>query len=133
MEGVIAAAREDATHEPVAIVCNELTPKTQSRPDRGVLTAVIATPTALLGDQNPRGDGAGDRDAVRRAARADSRPFRSLRFDQYLTSVRQRRRADIERPRRFILKIPKMKFFAINILFLIVLDDCRGLMMGRIS
>ncbi len=47
-EGVIAAAREDASHEPVAIVCNELTPKTRAGLIDGVLTAVIATPTAAL-------------------------------------------------------------------------------------
>jgi LacI family transcriptional regulator len=48
MEGVIAAAREEATHDPVAIVCNELTPKTRAGLIEGVLTAVIATPNAQL-------------------------------------------------------------------------------------
>ena len=48
MEGVVAAAREQANHEPVAIVCNELTAKTRAGLIDGVLTAVIATPTALL-------------------------------------------------------------------------------------
>ena len=48
MEGVVAAAREEPTHDPVAIVCNELTPKTRAGLIEGVLTAVIATPTALL-------------------------------------------------------------------------------------
>jgi LacI family transcriptional regulator len=46
MEGVVAAAREQAARDPVAIVCNELTPKTRSGLIEGVLTAVIATPTA---------------------------------------------------------------------------------------
>jgi LacI family transcriptional regulator len=48
MEGVIAAAREEASHDRVAIVCNERTPKTRAGLIEGVLTAVIATPTALL-------------------------------------------------------------------------------------
>jgi LacI family transcriptional regulator len=48
MEGVVAAAREETTHEPVAIVCNELTVKTRAGLIEGLLTAVIATPTVEL-------------------------------------------------------------------------------------
>ena len=48
MEGVVAAAREEPGHDPVAIVCNELTAKTRAGLIEGVLTAVIATPTAQL-------------------------------------------------------------------------------------
>jgi len=48
MEGVIAAAREEPAHDPDAIVCNELTPKTRAALVEGVLTAVIATPTTQL-------------------------------------------------------------------------------------
>jgi LacI family transcriptional regulator len=48
MEGVVAAARETPIRDPVAIVCNELTPKTRAGLIEGVLTAVIATPTAQL-------------------------------------------------------------------------------------
>jgi LacI family transcriptional regulator len=48
VEGVIAAAREAQTREPLAIVCNELIAKTRAGLIDGVLTAVIATPTALL-------------------------------------------------------------------------------------
>jgi LacI family transcriptional regulator len=48
MEGVVSAAREEATHDRVAIVCNELTPKTKAGLIEGLLTAVIATPTAQL-------------------------------------------------------------------------------------
>jgi LacI family transcriptional regulator len=48
MEGVIRAAREAATSGHIAIVCNERTPKTKAGLTDGVLTAVIATPTALL-------------------------------------------------------------------------------------
>lgn len=48
MEGVVSAAREEATHGRLAIVCNELTPKTKTGLIEGLLTAVIATPTALL-------------------------------------------------------------------------------------
>ena len=48
MEGVVAAAREEATDDRIAIVCNELTPKTKAGLIEGVLTAVIATPTAQL-------------------------------------------------------------------------------------
>ncbi|WP_026869574.1 LacI family DNA-binding transcriptional regulator [Inquilinus limosus] len=47
-EGVIDAAREEAGHAPVAIVCNELTPKARAALIDGVLTAVISTPTALM-------------------------------------------------------------------------------------
>jgi LacI family transcriptional regulator len=47
-EGVIEAAREETCHAPVAIVCNELTPKARAALIDGVLTAVISTPTALL-------------------------------------------------------------------------------------
>jgi LacI family transcriptional regulator len=48
MEGAIEAAREDRVHGPMAIVCNELTPKTRAGLIESVLTAVISTPTALL-------------------------------------------------------------------------------------
>ena len=48
MEGVIAAARDASDHAPIAIVCNERTPKTKAGLTDGVLTAVIATPTATL-------------------------------------------------------------------------------------
>ena len=48
MEGVVAAARADGAHGPVAIICNELTPRTRAGLIEGVLTAVIATPTAQL-------------------------------------------------------------------------------------
>jgi len=48
MEGVVAGAREQSTHDRVVIVCNELTAKTRAGLIEGVLTAVIATPTALL-------------------------------------------------------------------------------------
>ena len=47
-EGVIDAAREEAAHAPVAVVCNELTAKARAALIDGVLTAVISTPTALL-------------------------------------------------------------------------------------
>jgi LacI family transcriptional regulator len=48
MEGAIEAARADLAHGPMAVVCNELTPKTRAGLIEGVLTAVISTPTALL-------------------------------------------------------------------------------------
>ena len=48
MEGVVSAAREETAHDPVVLICNELTPKTRAGLIDGVLTAVIATPTALL-------------------------------------------------------------------------------------
>jgi LacI family transcriptional regulator len=48
MEGVIGAAREAPDPGRTAIVCNELTPKTKAGLIDGVLTAVIATPTAAL-------------------------------------------------------------------------------------
>jgi LacI family transcriptional regulator len=48
MEGVMTAAREALKREPLAIVCNELTPKTRAGLIDGILTAVIATPTAQL-------------------------------------------------------------------------------------
>jgi len=47
-EGVIAAARDEAPPGSLAIVCHELTPKNRAGLIDGVLTAVIATPTALL-------------------------------------------------------------------------------------
>jgi LacI family transcriptional regulator len=47
-EGVIDAAREEAAHAPVAVVCNELTAKARAGLIDGILTAVISTPTALL-------------------------------------------------------------------------------------
>jgi LacI family transcriptional regulator len=48
MEGVVSAARQETAHDPVVLICNELTPKTRAGLIDGVLTAVIATPTALL-------------------------------------------------------------------------------------
>jgi len=50
-EGVIAAAREEGARERLAIVCNELTPKSRAGLIDGVLTAVISTPTALMADR----------------------------------------------------------------------------------
>ena len=50
MEGAIAAARDEAGHS-LAIVCNELTPRTRAGLIDGVLTAVISTPTALLAER----------------------------------------------------------------------------------
>jgi LacI family transcriptional regulator len=47
-EGVIAGARDDPGARGLAIVCNELTPKSRAGLIDGVLTAVISTPTALL-------------------------------------------------------------------------------------
>ena len=51
VEGVIDAAREAANPGQISIVCNERTPKTKAGLNDGVLTAVIATPTALLARQ----------------------------------------------------------------------------------
>ena len=51
MEGAIAAARDEARREQLAVVCNELTPKTRAGLIDGVLSAVISTPTALLADR----------------------------------------------------------------------------------
>jgi len=51
MEGAIAAARDEAAREPIAIVCNELTPKSRAGLIDGILTAVISTPTALMADR----------------------------------------------------------------------------------
>jgi LacI family transcriptional regulator len=50
MEGVIAAAREEARAR-LAIVCNELTAKSRAGLIDGVLTAVIHTPTALMAER----------------------------------------------------------------------------------
>lgn len=47
-EGVIAAARDEAGKRPLAIVCMEITPKSRAALIDGVITAAIATPTALL-------------------------------------------------------------------------------------
>jgi LacI family transcriptional regulator len=47
-EGVIAGARDEPRSRGLAMVCNELTPTTRAALIDGVLTAVIATPTALL-------------------------------------------------------------------------------------
>jgi LacI family transcriptional regulator len=47
-EGVIEAVREETAHQPVAVVCNELTGGTRTGLIDGVLTAVIATRTATL-------------------------------------------------------------------------------------
>jgi LacI family transcriptional regulator len=51
MEGAIAAARDEATPGSLAIVCNELTPKSRAGLIDGVLTAVISTPTGLLAER----------------------------------------------------------------------------------
>jgi LacI family transcriptional regulator len=51
MEGAIAAARDQAEREAIAIVCNELTPKSRAGLIDGVLTAVISTPTALMANR----------------------------------------------------------------------------------
>jgi LacI family transcriptional regulator len=51
MEGSIAAARDQSVREPIAIVCNELTPKSRAGLIDGVLTAVISTRTALIADR----------------------------------------------------------------------------------
>ena len=48
MEGAIAGARDDAGGREIAIVCNELTPKSRAGLIDGVVAAVISTPTALL-------------------------------------------------------------------------------------
>jgi LacI family transcriptional regulator len=45
MVGVIEAVREEATHAPVAVVCNELTADTRAALIDGTLTAVISTRT----------------------------------------------------------------------------------------
>ena len=50
-EGALAAAREEATREPLAIVCNELTPETRAGLVDGLLSAVISTPTALIAER----------------------------------------------------------------------------------
>jgi LacI family transcriptional regulator len=50
-EGVIASARDETSSRGLAIVCNELTPTTRAALIDGVLTAVIATPTALLAER----------------------------------------------------------------------------------
>ncbi|MBV8441405.1 MAG: LacI family DNA-binding transcriptional regulator [Hyphomicrobiales bacterium] len=50
-EGVIAGARDDLDARGLAIVCNELTPKSRAGLIDGVLTAVISTPTALLAER----------------------------------------------------------------------------------
>ena len=50
-EGVIAAVRDETGKRDLAIVCNEITPKTRAALIDGVLTAVIATPTALLAER----------------------------------------------------------------------------------
>ncbi len=51
MEGAIAAARDEAARQPLAIVCNELTPKTRDGLIDGVLSAVVSTPTALVAER----------------------------------------------------------------------------------
>ncbi|MGO9768879.1 MAG: LacI family DNA-binding transcriptional regulator [Roseiarcus sp.] len=51
MEGAIAAARDEARREPLAVVCNELTPMSRAALIDGVLSAIISTPTALLADR----------------------------------------------------------------------------------
>ncbi|HEY1941582.1 MAG TPA: LacI family DNA-binding transcriptional regulator [Roseiarcus sp.] len=50
-EGALAAAREETKSEPLAIVCNELTPETRAGLVDGVLSAVISTPTAQIADR----------------------------------------------------------------------------------
>jgi LacI family transcriptional regulator len=51
MDGVIEAAREEATHEPVVVVCNELTEATRAGLIDGILTAVISTRTVQVADR----------------------------------------------------------------------------------
>ena len=63
-EGAIAAARDEAAPG-LAIVCNELTPKSRAGLIDGVLTAVISTPTALMAERAL--------EAMNRAAEAASR------------------------------------------------------------
>ncbi len=50
-EGVIDGARDDPDAGGLAIVCNELTPKSRAGLIDGVLTAVISTPTSLLAER----------------------------------------------------------------------------------
>jgi LacI family transcriptional regulator len=51
MDGVISAAREEATHDPVVVVCNELTEATRSGLIDGILSAVISTRTATVAER----------------------------------------------------------------------------------
>jgi LacI family transcriptional regulator len=51
MDGVVAAARDDAEPGRLAIVGHELTPRNRAGLIDGVLTAVIGTPTALLAER----------------------------------------------------------------------------------
>jgi LacI family transcriptional regulator len=51
MEGAIAAARDDGVGARIAIVCNELTPKSRAGLIDGVLTAIISTPTAEMAER----------------------------------------------------------------------------------
>lgn len=51
VEGVIAAARDEPGREPLAIVCNELTPETRAALADGVLSAVISTQTAAVAER----------------------------------------------------------------------------------
>lgn len=68
MEGVVEAAREQRMHDPVTIVCNELTAQTRTGLIDGILTAVISTRTKELAAKTV--------DAMLRvlAAPADDRP-----------------------------------------------------------
>lgn len=50
-EGVVAAARDEADRAPLAIVCNELTPKNRAGLIDGILTGVIATRTSALAER----------------------------------------------------------------------------------
>jgi LacI family transcriptional regulator len=51
VDGVIAVAREEGLSPRIAIICNEITPKTRAGLIDGVLTAVISTPTASLAER----------------------------------------------------------------------------------
>jgi LacI family transcriptional regulator len=51
MDGVIEAAREEATHDPVVVVCNELTEATRSGLIDGILSAVISTRTVMVAER----------------------------------------------------------------------------------
>jgi LacI family transcriptional regulator len=51
MEGAIAGARDETEARELAIVCNELTPKSRAGLIDGVVTAVISTPTGLLAER----------------------------------------------------------------------------------
>ena len=67
-------------HGPVAIVCNELTPTTRAGLIDGILTAVIATPTAQIGANDDAGHGRGGRSVARRLRPAYRGPLQPLRY-----------------------------------------------------